>query len=50
MQLGWPAVVNKNGWSKPLKLELNAEERRKFNKSAKEMKKVFDEAISELGL
>lgn len=50
MQLGWPAVVNKDGWSKPLKLELNAEERRKFNKSAKEMKKVFDEAISELGL
>lgn len=50
MQLGWPAVINKDGWSRPLKLELNADERRRFNHSAREMKKVFDQAMAELGL
>lgn len=50
MQLGWPALINKDGWSKPLKLELSAEEKRKFNFSAKEMKKVYDKALENLGI
>lgn len=50
MQLGWPATINKNGWSNPLKLELSAEEKKGFNHSAKEMKKVFDKAVEELNL
>lgn len=50
MQVGWPAVINKDGWSNPIKLELSKEEKDKFNKSCKQMKKVYDEAISQLDL
>lgn len=50
LQVGWPAVINKDGWSRPLKLELNKDERTRFNKSCKQMKKVYDEIASELGI
>lgn len=50
LQLGWPAVINKDGWSRPLKLELNKDEKARFAKSAKQMKKVYDEVAAELGI
>lgn len=50
LQLGWPAVINKDGWSRPIKLELNKAEKAKFIKSAKQMKKVYDEVAAELGI
>lgn len=50
LQLGWPAVINKDGWSRPLKLELNKDERTRFAKSARQMKKVYDEVAAELGI
>ncbi|MBD5445777.1 MAG: L-lactate dehydrogenase [Mycoplasma sp.] len=49
MHVGWPAVIGKDGWSNPLKLELNKDERTRYNKSCKAMKKVFDVAMEQLG-
>lgn len=48
LYIGWPAVVNKDGWSLPLKLNLTAEEKKGFNKSVAELKKVYENAIEKL--
>ncbi len=48
LYVGWPAIVNKNGWSNPLKLNLLASEKNAFNKSVDALKKVYDLAVNEL--
>lgn len=49
MHVGWPAVIGKDGWKNPVKLDLNKDERTRFAKSCKAMKKVFDIAMEQLG-
>lgn len=48
LYIGWPAIIGKDGWSNPLKLELLAEEKKGFKKSVDALKKVYDLAITEL--
>lgn len=48
MYIGWPAIVGANGWSEPLKLNLLADEKKGFQKSVKELKRVYDMAVAEL--
>lgn len=50
LHIGWPALIGKDGWHSPLKMTLTKEERTKYNKSCRAMKKVYDDAIAELGL
>lgn len=50
LYIGWPAMINKDGWHSPLKLNLNSKEKQKFDFSCKEMKKVYDKVSEELSL
>lgn len=47
--IGWPALVGKDGWHTPLRLNLLNEEKKAFAKSYNSLKKVFEVAWSELG-
>lgn len=48
LYIGWPAVINKDGWSRPLKLNLSAEEKKGFTKSVEALESVYKTAIKEL--
>lgn len=48
LYIGWPTIVNKNGWTNPLKLELTKEEKAGFAKSVTQLKKIYESAIAEL--
>lgn len=48
LYIGWPAIVNKDGWSNPLKLALSTDEKKGFSKSVEALEKVYSIAIKEL--
>lgn len=48
LYIGWPAIVNKDGWREPLKLNLSENEKQGFLKSVNELKEVYNKAIEEL--
>lgn len=48
MYVGWPAIINKNGWNNPIKLELSNLEQESFEKSVDVLKKYYDSVISNL--
>lgn len=48
LYIGWPAIVNKDGWREPLKLNLSENEKQGFLKSVSELKEVYNKAIEEL--
>lgn len=48
--VGWPGLFNKDGCVGALKLELNAEEKKAFNKSYTKLKKLVDDVSEQIEL